>query len=179
MSIENEDGDVTILNTLGPGKYFGEVALVTEQERTATIMALTRSVFLSISQAAFSSFFKRYPECFADFELKLLKRECRIRSVIYHRSGHRFLAQHLAKEYSSENIDFWDDVQRFKKDPSMLLAQKIVSTYVADNAPQQVNISALQRHAIIDLMDVADVRMDMFDEAQDEVSSHLLGSNGL
>ena len=38
---------------MGPGQYFGEIALVRDSTRTATVVALERSVIMCIKKAEF------------------------------------------------------------------------------------------------------------------------------
>ena len=88
------------LTRMGPGRYFGEIALVQDSPRTATVTALTRSVVLSITQANFQKFFEEAPEAIADFEVKLARYDVRLRSVLYHPVGMQFFMEHLKHEYS-------------------------------------------------------------------------------
>ena len=82
-------------------------ALVQDSPRTATVTALTRSVVLSITQQNFQRFFEEAPEAIADFEVKLARYDVRLRSVLYHPVGLQFFQEHLKREYSEENLDFW------------------------------------------------------------------------
>jgi CRP-like cAMP-binding protein len=54
--VETSDGEKTIVNTFGPGNFFGEVAMLDDGPRTASVVAtadteclvLTRSDFLAV-----------------------------------------------------------------------------------------------------------------------------------
>ena len=92
---------------LGKGSYFGEVALVMDTPRTATIVTSTRAVVLLICRTDFEAFFKHMPEAVADFELKQARCDCALRTVLFHNDGINALQQFLASEYSSENLNFW------------------------------------------------------------------------
>jgi CRP/FNR family cyclic AMP-dependent transcriptional regulator len=56
------DGRETILNTLGPGEYFGELALVDESPRSASVTTLEPSRLLMLSKTVFRDFMSEYPE---------------------------------------------------------------------------------------------------------------------
>ncbi|MDR3471420.1 MAG: cyclic nucleotide-binding domain-containing protein, partial [Devosia sp.] len=84
---------------LGPGNYVGEVALLQDTPRTATVTAVTRAVVLSITKENFQKFFEAAPEAIADFEVKLARYDVRLRSVLYHPVGLQFFIQHLKREY--------------------------------------------------------------------------------
>ena len=56
------DGEV--LNTLGPGQFFGEVALLGHTERNATVRAATPVRLLVLGARGFRSLIGRYPGVF-------------------------------------------------------------------------------------------------------------------
>ena len=58
----DEHGKEIIIATLGPGDYFGEVALIDDAERSASVMTLEDSSFMIISKDAFKSALAQYPE---------------------------------------------------------------------------------------------------------------------
>ncbi len=103
------EGVDKLLTTIGPGKYFGEIALVQERPRTATVITLSRCVILSITKENFQAFFAEAPEAIADFEVKILRAGVQFRSVLYHGLGFDSFLQHCKSEYSTENIEFWRD----------------------------------------------------------------------
>ena len=51
------DDDSVEICRMGPGKYFGEIALVQDTPRTATVTATTRCIILSITKENFTLFF--------------------------------------------------------------------------------------------------------------------------
>ncbi|MEW6387293.1 MAG: cyclic nucleotide-binding domain-containing protein [Thermodesulfobacteriota bacterium] len=59
---ENEEGIRTDLTVLGPGDYFGEVALVTGQVRTASVETLEEAVLLKISKEEFDRVLDNNPK---------------------------------------------------------------------------------------------------------------------
>jgi rhodanese-related sulfurtransferase len=59
---ETNDGIRTDLTSLGPGEYFGEVALVTGKPRTATVEAVEDSVLLAVSKEEFDSVLDQNPK---------------------------------------------------------------------------------------------------------------------
>jgi hypothetical protein len=71
----------TVLATLTPGRYFGEVALLRDCPRTATVTTTARTVLMSITKESFNTFFTAAPEALADFEMKLARYDVQLRSV--------------------------------------------------------------------------------------------------
>ena len=56
------DGDDVVFNVMGPGEVFGEVALLSESPRTATVRAIDRCELLVLDRRDFMTFLKRSPE---------------------------------------------------------------------------------------------------------------------
>lgn len=58
---ENAEGTLIALARLGPGEYFGEMALLTDAPRNATVRAATRLDVLCIQDEAFRSLYAGLP----------------------------------------------------------------------------------------------------------------------
>ena len=101
------DDDTVEICRMGPGKYFGEIALVQDTPRTATVTALTRCIILSITKENFTLFFHEAPEAISDFEIKLARYDVQLRSVLYHPLGLQWFRRHCEREYAGENVEFW------------------------------------------------------------------------
>jgi len=67
--LSDEEGKEVILNILSVGDYFGEIALLDDQPRSASVMSLENSRFWLISKKEFESWLVQYP----DIALLLLK----------------------------------------------------------------------------------------------------------
>jgi len=65
-------------------------------------------------------------------------------------TGIMFFSNHLAGEYSSENIQFWEAVRDFPQNPSLKECKRIVDLYIRENAEFEVNILQLVRRQILD-----------------------------
>jgi CRP/FNR family cyclic AMP-dependent transcriptional regulator len=72
--IADHSGKEIILNQLGPGKYFGELALLGERPRTASVMTLEDSTFLVMSKVDFKNFLASYPDAAYHLVLDLIRR---------------------------------------------------------------------------------------------------------
>lgn len=68
---ETDDGIRTDLTELGPGDYFGEVALVTGKPRTASVEAMEESDLLEISKQEFDSVLDQNPKLAREIIYKL------------------------------------------------------------------------------------------------------------
>ena len=62
VSVAGEDGRQVILNYMGEGEYFGELALMDGKPRSATVTTATPCEFIAISRASFQRLLKASPE---------------------------------------------------------------------------------------------------------------------
>jgi CRP-like cAMP-binding protein len=61
--VEREaDGKVTRVATLGPGEFFGEMALMTGEQRMATVRAAEPSTLIGVEQPAMKTLLDASPE---------------------------------------------------------------------------------------------------------------------
>lgn len=60
--MDNEEGKEIILNTQGPGEHFGELALVDDQPRSASVMTTQASKFMVITKQQFKNVLAQHPE---------------------------------------------------------------------------------------------------------------------
>ncbi len=54
-------------------------------------------------------------QAFADFELRLFKEQAELRHILHHTDGLRLFTEALSTEFSSENVQFWSQVQLFRR----------------------------------------------------------------
>ncbi|MGB0682742.1 MAG: ABC transporter substrate-binding protein [Magnetovibrionaceae bacterium] len=107
VEIEAEDGSMLEVNRLGPGDFFGEMALLTGEPRAATITAATPSRALEISHDHIQSILNEYPEIADDLSRILTKRTLEnIRSRNAHAAS-QVEEQSLAKEMLGKIISFF------------------------------------------------------------------------
>lgn len=62
VTVADGQGKEVILNTLGPGDYFGELAILGDMPRTATVMSLEDSKLLTLSRKAFLDLVREQPD---------------------------------------------------------------------------------------------------------------------
>jgi putative ABC transport system ATP-binding protein len=53
--VQEKDGAVQVLRTLGVGEFFGEIALITGKPRTATIVARENTIFYTLDHKSFKA----------------------------------------------------------------------------------------------------------------------------
>jgi CRP/FNR family cyclic AMP-dependent transcriptional regulator len=74
--IGDEDGREIILKLMGAGHFFGEMAMIDQQPRSASVTTLEPSVFLILSHAAFELCVERAPRI-ANMVLRILAQRVR------------------------------------------------------------------------------------------------------
>lgn len=70
----NEKNPEMIVGEIGPGEFVGEIALLTEGVRTATVYAIRDSVLVKFSKKAFDTLLQKYPEAIMAIALFSLNR---------------------------------------------------------------------------------------------------------
>lgn len=122
----------TELGRRGPGGYFGEIALVRDSPRLATVTTIDRCIVFTLSKTNFEQFCQEVPEAVADFEVKLARSGVGLRSVVFHKLGLKFFREHLQMEFSDDNLAFWKYARNFR----MLLDRRFEETFDAPATPE-------------------------------------------
>ena len=186
---------VTNVGKLGAGKYFGEMALVTDKGRSATVLSHGTSILLSIDKASFHNIFGTNTLAISEFELRVLKGSIELHHLLDHPNGIPAFKAYLEKTHAGENIDFWLRVNSFQdiyenenlkeKDEKNNLddasakiwdeARDIYVTFCDENAQTQINIPCAIRinlkKAIFERDENEDdmIPADVFDSAKKEI----------
>eukprot|EP00937_MAST-01D_sp_MAST-1D-sp2_P002009 g2009.t1 len=198
-------GDVRVLvdgqpkTTLQRGGYFGEVALVADVARTATVVAghAEGCSCLVLERDDFLTIFAREPQALAEMEIRVMVQNATLKNVLRHPIGRQYFKQQLEQEFSQENIDFWLRTEEFysvhrfgNRLRSLSVAHKdevaeeladsareIFAHFVSEDAPHQINIRSATRKQLA--KDVKARRFDagMFRAAQTEIYEMMQADN--
>jgi CRP-like cAMP-binding protein len=131
-----DDGQEKVVAVVQKGQFFGEVGLVIQLPRTATVIARKKCLFLELSQSNFRNFVQIVPEVLEAFKEKLEEYNIPLRYLIHNPILQDFLNKYLESEQSAENLVFWLKVKDFrlsdKNDPEEIRdeAQKIYDEYI-------------------------------------------------
>jgi len=80
--VEREsNGKVNELASLGPGEFFGEMALMTGEERTATVRALVPSTLIGVDQDAIKSLLDASSELATVISASIIERQAAVESL--------------------------------------------------------------------------------------------------
>ncbi|KAM3624467.1 uncharacterized protein V6R79_023938 [Siganus canaliculatus] len=83
------------------------------------------------------------------------------------KSGLQAFRGFLQSEFSEENLQFWLACEDYKGSPSKTKASSICSQFINADAPQEVNLDAETREALLSVVD--SLCADMFDMAQQRI----------
>jgi CRP/FNR family transcriptional regulator, cyclic AMP receptor protein len=97
FSIDSVDGKELTLNVLGPGEFFGEIALLDGKGRSATALARDACELLFISRSDFLGFFSQRPQAMAGI-IELLCSRLRLATDFIADTAFLDLPRRLAKQ---------------------------------------------------------------------------------
>jgi len=147
------------------GEYFGEIALVMDTPRKATVSCLEDTVLLVINQKTFNLFFEDNHRALAEIQIRLLGERADLHSVLAIPKSLQIFKDFIKAEHSEENIIFWEAAVEFEKmfkkedtDINVVLEQEgrrllpqlpevldMWDKFLHESADLQVNISAKMR----------------------------------
>lgn len=186
-TLTDKEGTRTVqLNTLKQGEFFGEVGLMMDIPRTATIQAQEHCMLLELSQKNFRNFIIYVPDILAKFNDKMLEYNINLRYFIHNPIVLESFIKHCRSEYSTENIEFWMACKEFRKMPDTLQqadplaqpilnpeliakAQEIRKTYIGGTAASQVNLKGRVESELVNRFNKAQYNNRMFIESEDEI----------
>ena len=71
---DDDEGRQLVLNYMGPGEYFGELALIDNQPRSASVVTVEDSQLLCISRECFREFMQSHPELYEVLMIELVRK---------------------------------------------------------------------------------------------------------
>ena len=180
---DTSEESTTELLTLGPGFYFGEMALVNDSPRTATAIASEKSLLLSLSKESFNSIFDPKSQGSAEFNLRLLHNDSDLQHWLEHHTATDILRKYLQKSYAEENLDFWIQAKAIRdskyNDKEQLLKKSkyVFEEFCDEGSQRQVNISSNQREDLRKSIYSGTINKSVFDNTIDEIYNLLLRDN--
>jgi len=172
-----------LIQSLGSGKYFGEIALVLEQTpRTATCITTSQTILLVLEKQDFQQFFHDKREALSEVELRLLGNKCKMHTILHHPLGLDIFTRFLRSQHAEENVNFWTEVRKYRKwaeevdllapvhhEKCQSSAQRIWKEYVTIGSNQEINIAASVRQAIEKEIVTETAHENTFAEAEKEI----------
>ncbi|GMH75066.1 hypothetical protein TrST_g4995 [Triparma strigata] len=150
------------------GQFFGEIALVMDSARKATVTTSESTVLLVIDKGTFRAFFNDNARALAEVQVRLLGEKAELHSLLSISASLEVFKDFLDAEHSGENVEFWECVTNFEEEskndkftaedllqqesrrtlPQLLMVEEIWDKYLREAAEHQVNISSKMRQAV-------------------------------
>lgn len=144
VDIVDEDGDeiLNIVRTLKPGEYFGELCLLHEDKKRALgarVSQCSGATVISLDEAGFHEVFTTDARALAEIEMRVLKEEVRLETILNHPAACKAFEEHMKTEFAEENVEFWSACRSFRN--LFALSQDRLATpdvIVEDDAMKQL-----------------------------------------
>uniref|UniRef100_A0A7S1BBP2 Cyclic nucleotide-binding domain-containing protein n=1 Tax=Corethron hystrix TaxID=216773 RepID=A0A7S1BBP2_9STRA len=175
--------EMTDVGLLGPGMYFGEMALVSDVPRSATVISKGKTVLLAMGKKSFHHLFDSNKTAAAEFQLKLFRGAAELCHVLEHPRGLFSFRIYLEKEMASENVKFWEEAKVFRvteftdEKEKLSRANKIFNEYCDVNAENQVNLPASIRDYLSSKLSENFIHSSIFDQAVQEIYRLMVRDN--
>lgn len=178
----------SLLGSLNAGNYFGEMALVSDSPRSATVIATNKTILLSMGKESFHNIFASNENALAEFNLRILGASSELKHLLAHSLGLSTFRNYLKRNLAEENIDFWSAIEDFKKDIELQSmskrANEIYNTYCCEGASRQVNLPCSIRTRVENALKNAEksdeqkpLDQSLFNDAQNEIYKLLVRDN--
>ncbi len=92
VSVRTSTGQVKIINYLGPGNFFGEMALLLDQPRSATVTVTLDADLWVLYKADLDDLLSEYPDIALELTRELSRRLSDVMSETHNRQGYNLLA---------------------------------------------------------------------------------------
>ena len=171
------------LGIIGAGSYFGEMALVYNSPRSATVVVKDRAILLSIDQESFHNVFDSNKQALAEFKLRLLRESCELYHVLDHSLGLKSFREYLQQCLAEENLEFWLSCKEYETSIELdmenlrIKAYEIYDLYCSESSPKEVNIPCTMRTEIQRQLEDGTIDMKLFENATDEIYKLMVRNN--
>ena len=189
----NKEEIVKELGVLNAGNYFGEMALVSDSPRSATVTAMGKTILLSLGKESFQRIFVSNDNALAEFTLRVLRASSELCHLLNHSLGLSTFKAFLKRNLAEENIEFWMSVKDFieneqqyheeDKSKALTMANEIYHTYIKEGAEKQVNLPCSIRSEIEKTLKTSseeekiEINHNLFDKAQNEIYQLMVRDN--
>ena len=173
---KTKDGTFQVVGHLYPGDYFGELALINDNPRLATITAAESTIVLCISKDHFHDCFENKPDLLSEFIVRMNGRKVELRVLLDHKRSREAFVEHLQQEHGSENLKFYELAKHFEKnfvymsdEEAIESAEKICTDFVRPEAEDCVNLPSKIAEVILKAVKGHDLHEDTFSKAMEEI----------
>ncbi len=154
---DDDEGKQLVLNYMGPGDYFGELSLLDNKPRSASVVTTHDSELLCISRDSFRQFMKDHPELYLDLTVALVDR---IRALtgnvkdmalldVYGRVAQtleRLCGSHIETQPKLTHQDIANIVGASREMVSRIMKELVVGGYISISRKQITLLQPFPKH---------------------------------
>ena len=138
VSIRDAGGKDIILQELGPGGFFGELSMLTQEPRSARVSAVSNVTLLALERDEFFDFLKKRPSAAIDVLIELGGRLKDMDTILRHSVSRN------ANEVDEERLTFGQRIAETVADtmgswPFIIIQSTILAIWIALNATAWIN----------------------------------------
>ncbi len=138
VSIRDAGGKDIILQELGPGGFFGELSMLTQEPRSAHVSAVSNVTLLALERDEFFDFLKKRPSAAIDVLIELGGRLKDMDTILRHSVSRN------ANEVDEERLTFGQRIADTVADtmgswPFIIIQSTILAIWIALNATAWIN----------------------------------------
>ncbi len=138
VSIRDAGGKDIILQELGPGGFFGELSMLTQEPRSARVSAVSNVTLLALERDEFFDFLKKRPSAAIDVLIELGGRLKDMDTILRHSVSRN------ANEVDEERLTFGQRIADTVADtmgswPFIIIQSTILAIWIALNATAWIN----------------------------------------
>lgn len=170
------NGEVQKVANLYSGDYFGELAVINNSKRLATISTVTKTVLVELTGENFHKCFQDKPELISEFILRMKGRLVDLKTLMNHKLSKQVFSEFLDLEHGKENILFYDAAEEYKthfdkwtEDEKEEKATFIVKDYLSSRGEDAVNVPCSMYEAATKVLETKDFKKDSFEQPQEEI----------
>ena len=173
--VRDTDGTDKVVSLIPEGNFFGELGMLINMPRTATIRAHEHSLLLELHPSDFFNFSKLAPEVFDSFKYNLVHYHVHLKYLIHSPKLLANFRKFLLTEYSAENLDFIVEAKAFRCLDYVTEAEveeralSIYDKYLRKDAPNEVNVKEKLRASVQEAVEREEFLLSLFQPCEDAV----------
>jgi len=171
-----EDEGFVEVGHLYPGDYFGELALINDSPRLATVTSENHVILLSITRDHFHECFEDNPDLVSEFIVRMNGKHVTLEQLLEHKRSKAAFVEHLEQQHGQENLKFYEESTKFGKEFETMTNEEahatltsIVDTYVRESSASTVNLPHKISKVIIDELESDNFSAETLAKARTEI----------
>ena len=173
---KTKDNVFQVVGHLYPGDYFGELALIKDSPRLATVTAESEAILLSITRNHFHECFEDNPDLVSEFIVRMNGKHVSLQQLLEHKRSKAAFVEHLEQQHGEENLKFYLEAVAYNKDFDTMTNEEahatlasIVEMYIKEDSKLTVNLPSKISVPIIAELEGDDFSSETLKKAEEEI----------